>query len=617
MSGLRRGTRLRWLVLLLLSHAAGAPAASPDNFAHLHGVNPYYPHRDFPKLTTPQWFGEPGVDAVVLLSIDDMRDPAKYEAFLRPILDRLKAACGRAPLSIFANLFPADPLIAQWQAEGLSIETHTRDHPCPLLGTKGLAWARETYDACVDWVAGIPGCAPVAFRMPCCDSMNSTSPRYFAAIFNATTPAGNYLALDSSVFNLTTEQDRTLPRAWVRDAAGRERFRKYLPFPSFVNTIEDYPYPYVIGGRCWEFPCTVPSDWEAQHLNKPNAETTLEDLKRGMDVAVHKQGIFNFVFHPHNWIRNDQVAALVDYAATAYGDRVRFITFREAEARLREHLLGGHPLRAPDGGDHGVRLLDLDADGYQDIVIAHAAARQTRLWKPRKAVWETGDFPLELVDAAGAARNAQFGRVQGDTILLYANEATAERSAWRFTRGTWCSADALWHGLEGVYTDHGGYDAGTRLLDVDGDGSDELLASLEDGLAVYGWSALRRHWKPLHAPEGAPVLTDALGRDNGLRFYDLDNDGDRDLVYANAAGCGVWRFDGRHRGWTRLRLLPRKGGPAAGLIPPITMHGEEQGAWFHSGKMWWQNEHTANLPEVVDRRSASELLQLWREEPPE
>ena len=58
-------------------------------------VNPYYPHRDFPKLITPQWVGEPGVEAVVVLAIDDMRDPARYEAYLRPILNRLKAIDGR------------------------------------------------------------------------------------------------------------------------------------------------------------------------------------------------------------------------------------------------------------------------------------------------------------------------------------------------------------------------------------------------------------------------------------------------------------------------------------------------------------------------------------------
>ena len=50
--------------------------------------------------STPQWVGEPDVDAVVVLAIDDMRDPKKYETFLRPILNRLKKIDGRAPVSI-------------------------------------------------------------------------------------------------------------------------------------------------------------------------------------------------------------------------------------------------------------------------------------------------------------------------------------------------------------------------------------------------------------------------------------------------------------------------------------------------------------------------------------
>ncbi len=59
--------------------------AGDDNpFAYLDDYsNPYYAHTDFPKLTTPQWVGEPGVEAVVVLGIDDMRDSAKYETVLR------------------------------------------------------------------------------------------------------------------------------------------------------------------------------------------------------------------------------------------------------------------------------------------------------------------------------------------------------------------------------------------------------------------------------------------------------------------------------------------------------------------------------------------------------
>ena len=33
---------------------------------------------------------------------------------------------------------------------------------------------------------------------------------------------------------------------------------------NFVNYITDYPYPYVVQGCCWQFPCVAPSDWSAQ-----------------------------------------------------------------------------------------------------------------------------------------------------------------------------------------------------------------------------------------------------------------------------------------------------------------------------------------------------------------
>ena len=64
--------------------------------------SPYYPGRNYPKLTTPQWVGEAGVEAVVILAIDDMRDHRRYETFLHPIVNRLKQIDGRAPVSIMA-----------------------------------------------------------------------------------------------------------------------------------------------------------------------------------------------------------------------------------------------------------------------------------------------------------------------------------------------------------------------------------------------------------------------------------------------------------------------------------------------------------------------------------
>ena len=120
-------------------------------------ADPYYPHKDFPKLTTPQWVGEEGVEGVVVLAVDDMRDPAKYETFLRPILDRLKAIDGRAPVSIMTNqVDPNDPRLQGWLKEGLSIEVHTIAHPCPFLHDGDFEAASRTYHDGVDLLSKIP-----------------------------------------------------------------------------------------------------------------------------------------------------------------------------------------------------------------------------------------------------------------------------------------------------------------------------------------------------------------------------------------------------------------------------------------------------------------------------
>ena len=64
--------------LFLICAASTLLAAEPDGnrLTYLDGVDPYYPRLGFARLTTPQWVGEEGVEAVVVLAIDDMRDNA-------------------------------------------------------------------------------------------------------------------------------------------------------------------------------------------------------------------------------------------------------------------------------------------------------------------------------------------------------------------------------------------------------------------------------------------------------------------------------------------------------------------------------------------------------------
>ena len=142
------------------THVSKSPA---NRLVHLDDPSPFYPHRDFPKLITPQWVGEEGVEAVVTLGIDDMRAAAGYEKFLRPILERLKKIDGRAPVSILTcRIAPDDPQVQAWLKEGLTIEVHTLNHPCPLLHQGRFDLAANVVHGGVDLLSQIKGNVPVA-----------------------------------------------------------------------------------------------------------------------------------------------------------------------------------------------------------------------------------------------------------------------------------------------------------------------------------------------------------------------------------------------------------------------------------------------------------------------
>ncbi len=736
-------------ILSALCAFALSPFAAPfstnaNRLAYLDEDDPFYPHRDFPKLTTPQWVGEPGVEAVVILAIDDMRESKKYETFLRPVLDRLKRMDGRAPVSIFANIVTTNdtPQLQSWLAEGLSLEVHTLTHPCPLLQKGSFTNAWNTYHGCVDLLSKVPGNKPVAFRMPCCDSMNSPSPRFYAEIFNRVSPDGNFLQADSSVMCLLT--DDFLKRNGVappqvgqrvppdspskapaqavsesqkdrRDALSyTDHFRKYFPaqtnaltkksLANFGTYIEDYPYPYVINRTCWEFPAMVPSDWEANNAHGPTNAATVADWQLALDAVVRAQGVFTFIFHPHGWIRADQIIQFIDHAERTHGQKVKFLTFKEAVERLETNLLDGTEMRwsptdgyrrrkgtelaskrtplreSKSGFDNGARLLDINNDGYQDVVIASADdsdSRKTRLWNPATKSWRETDFPshltsklqvLERRDSMNTVHHSwvpwrnsnvkigQISTVGGLVALQLGADGSSE-----FIDGKWVWSTNHLKGAPQVAPQLVGYNLpdapglmkpilppnpGTVLRDFDRDGRCELLVSNDKQNALFAWSDAERTWKKLsYALPPGLALVNEHGEDNGLRFVDLNGDGFDDLILSNEKEYAIylWARDvkphlGWTAGWSHKVLHEQRGradlpvgqkasttndakaaqqrGPtnapisSAKEIPPFVRPGPHRnnGAWFHRGQLFVQNEDTAHLPDHVWRKSFSELI---------
>lgn len=119
-----------------------------------------------------------------------MSSHTRYEDYLRPVLNRLKQIDGLSPVSIFCHaLDPNEKHLQQWLQEGVNFEVHTLNHPCPILTRSDFAAARNSILGGLDLLHRVPNNHPVAFRTPCCDSIDSASPRLFEELLTQTNAA--------------------------------------------------------------------------------------------------------------------------------------------------------------------------------------------------------------------------------------------------------------------------------------------------------------------------------------------------------------------------------------------------------------------------------------------
>ena len=555
------------IVVCLICQAIRAEEQVGSRFAYLDELNPYYPHGSFPKLTTPMWIGEEGVDAVILLSIDDMGGPSfrprfdvspeAFSRFLEPMVERLKKIDGRAPLAIMTcQTPPKNSTLPRFLKDGLSLDCHTFTHRFPFFRSneghgpdKALKFARLDYLACMENLFGVPGNRPVAHRMPGCDAQNSVSPRFYTEVFPLRTSDGRFLTCDTSICTWFPSSDTSLPREWRYDADGRPRFDKFVDnIPQtrhFVNSIENFPYPYVINNTIWEFPVTIPCDSHGVHQHRPQSDKTADDWKRAVDICVEKQGLMNVLFHTIGYIKNSQVVDVIDYADRTYGRRVKFLNCREIYDRLTKNALGGVPLRSKSGDDNGVRLLDVNADGFLDVVISNSKQQTTRLWSPREKRWREISFPVQVVTAEDTDIPLNLGArfliagPNGEAAVAVANKR--QRGLWSFEKGEWQKLKTSFpERVDGqpLLTIADGKDRGVRFRDLNSDGLSDLIVNNDSQNAVFLWDKQKSNWqRASFALPARACLVDKNGADQGLRFVDLDDEHEDQVEISVSSMC--------------------------------------------------------------------------------
>ena len=102
--------------------------------------------------------------------------------------------------------------------------------------------------------------------------------------------------------------------------------------------------------------------------------------------------------------------------------------------------------------------------------------------------------------------------------------------------------------MSDVYTSVDGVDQGVRLRDLDGDGRSEILVGNSKTRKLFTRGSDGTWRAPIELP-GA--IVDAQGRDNGVRFVDIDRDGYDDFFISNDKQSAIHLYEPKTGGFTR------------------------------------------------------------------
>lgn len=291
---------------------------------------------------------------------------------------------------------------------------------------------------------------------------------------------------------------------------------------------------------------------------RPDARVVYEqgnkvsESRRLTDITVADQGVLVRRYHFTYATLGPSLTALAQL--TRYGSDntsiLHTVTFGYQPAApgytQTTQWLPPVPLDNTTGGDTGVRLLDVNNDGYADILQAAQRTSTKVAWLNNHNGWTNTTAwlpPVYFVDTAGNDTGVRFADVNNDGLVDMLVSKAGSSQVWlnngtNWTLSTWT--------IPVDFVNGAGMDQGVVLADVDGDGRVDIVRA-KNGQQGQVFLNTGAGWS--NATWSVPTTFNNGTSDTGARLLDINGDGLPDIVQANGSNSrSVWLNNGA--GWT-------------------------------------------------------------------